>query len=99
MTAAVPIPDRKRKWYGLALRNLRMASRLLRGGFPDGAVFHAYHAYECTLSSLIASRNFAVPPEGWSTLTSPSGTTIKAYPSPLGGIRDRSAHKLDFVHF
>jgi len=40
-TVSVVRPDAKRKWYGLALRHLRMASRLLNLGFGDGATFHA----------------------------------------------------------
>lgn len=78
-------PDYKRKWYGLALRHLRMASRLLDSGFSDGAIFHAYHAYECVLSAFITAHNYPVPPEGWTKLTSPSGKSILAYPSPRGG--------------
>jgi HEPN domain-containing protein len=48
-------PDPKRKWYGLALRHLRMAARLLDSGFADGAVFHTYHAYECVLSAFVCT--------------------------------------------
>src|SRR5438270_9855049 len=92
-TAPIAQPDRKRKWYGLALRHLRMASRLLRAGFADGAIFHTYHAYECVLSALIAAHGHPVPPEGWTTITTPSGRTVSLYPSPSGGIPDRSAHR------
>jgi len=92
-------PDIKRKWYGLALRHHRMASRLLRRGFADGAAFHAYHAFECTLSAHIAASGYEVPPEGWTRLHTPSGKTIRAYPSPGGGIQDRSAHKARLVFF
>lgn len=52
----------KRRWYALAQRHRRMAERLLRSGFADGAVFHAFHAYECTVSALIAARGIPVPP-------------------------------------
>ena len=38
-----------------------MAERLLRSGFVDGAVFHAYHAYECAISSFIAANGMPVP--------------------------------------
>lgn len=38
-----------------------MAERLLRSGFADGAVFHAYHAYECAVSALIAAKGVPVP--------------------------------------
>jgi hypothetical protein len=76
-----------------------MARQLLRAGFPDGAVFHAYHAYECTVSALIAAHGYAVPPEGWTKLISPTGKTIQAYPSPGGGIPEKSAHKARLVFF
>jgi hypothetical protein len=97
-TISVVRPDAKRKWYGLALRHLRMASRLLISGFADGATFHAYHAYECVLSSFIAGCGYPVPPEGWTKLISPK-KTIWAYPSPRGGIPDRSAHKARLAFF
>jgi HEPN domain-containing protein len=51
----------KRKWYALAQRHRRMAERLLRSRFADGAVFHAYHAYECAISALIAANGVPVP--------------------------------------
>lgn len=38
-----------------------MAERLLRTGFADGAIFHAYHAYECSMSALIAAHGVPVP--------------------------------------
>lgn len=38
-----------------------MAERLLRSGFPDGGVFHAYHAYECAVSALLAAFGESVP--------------------------------------
>ena len=59
--ARVPPHVAKRKWYGLAQRHRRMAERLLRSGFGDGAVFHAYHAYECAVSALIAASGVPVP--------------------------------------
>lgn len=100
MTKPVVPPDPKRKWYGLALRHLRMASRLLDSGFSDGAFFHTYHAYECVLSAFIAAHGYAVPPEGWAKLASPKGTkVIGHYPSPKGGIQDRSAHKARLIFF
>lgn len=62
MTAPiVPPADAKRKWYSLAQRHRRMAQRLLRAGFADGAMFHTYHAFECTVSALIAAHGVAVP--------------------------------------
>lgn len=51
----------KRRWYALAQRHRRMAERLRRDGFTDGAVFYAYHAYECAISALIAARGLPVP--------------------------------------
>ncbi len=92
-------PYQKRKWYGLALRHLRMASRLLVAEFADGAVFHTYHAYECVLSAFIAAHNYPVPPGGWTKLTSPSGNIISAYASPKGGIQVNSAHKARLMFF
>ena len=92
-------PNEKRKWYGLALRHLRMASRLLEMGFSDGATFHAYHAYECVLSSFIAANGYPVPPEGWTKLTSSTGTPISCYPSPGGGIKEQSAHRARLKFF
>jgi hypothetical protein len=76
-----------------------MATRLLRSGFADGAVFHAYHAYECVLSAFIAANGYPVPPEGWTSLSLPSGKIIKAYPLPGGVIQDRNAHKARIVFF
>jgi hypothetical protein len=76
-----------------------MASRLHRAGFADGAVFHAYHGYECVISALIAARGYAVPPEGWTRLTLPSGRVVAAYPSPGGGVLDRSAHRARLLLF
>ncbi len=38
-----------------------MAEFLRRAGYPDGAVFHAYHGYECTVSAYRASRGLRVP--------------------------------------
>src|SRR5690242_6414332 len=98
-TATVLPPDRKRKWYGLALRHLRMASRLLNSGFADGAIFHAYHAYECVVSAFIAANNYPVPPEGWTKLTSPTKKPVSHYPSPKGGIEVNSAHKARLLFF
>ena len=57
----VPPHVAKRKWYALAQRHRRMAERLFGSGFVDGTVFHAYHAYECALSALIAAHGVPVP--------------------------------------
>ena len=76
-----------------------MALVLLRAGFAEGAVFHAYHAYECILSAFIAAKGYPVPPEGWTKIRSPSGKLIHAYPSPAAPIKDRSAHKARIVFF
>lgn len=99
MTGPIPTGQNDRPWYYLALRHLRMASRLLRAEFADGAVFHIYHAYECVLSALIAAKGYPVPPDGWTKLKLPSGKTVHAYPSPQGGIQDHSAHKARIVFF
>lgn len=96
--SSVPVRE-DRKWYYLGLRHLRMSHRLLRLGFADGAVFHAYHGFECLLSALIAANDYPVPPEGWTTLRLPSGTSVQAYPSPHGMIRDHNAHKARIVLF
>ena len=76
-----------------------MAARLLRAGFADGAIFHAYHDYECIMSGVIAAHNFPVPPDGWSTLLTPEGTIRRVYPSPGGGIQERSVHKARLLFF
>lgn len=100
MTTTPPIqPDPKRKWYGLALRHLRMAYRLLDSGFPDGAIFHTYHAYECVLSAFIAANGCPVPPVGRIPLVSPTGKKIFVYPSPKGDIPDRGTHKARQMFF
>lgn len=99
-TSSAGKPDPKRKWYGLALRHIRMSYRLLDSGFSDGATFHAYHAYECVLSAFIASHNYPVPPEGWTRLVPPSGgKLIHYYPSPKGRIQEPSAHKARLEFF
>jgi hypothetical protein len=95
----VPSVRADRKWYSLALRHLRMARRLLRSGFADGAAFHGYHCYECLLSALIAAKGYPVPPEGWTRLELPSGRVIEAHPSPSGSIQERNAHKARIVFF
>lgn len=58
----------KQKWHALSERHLQMADHLLNVGrtiFHDGAVFHAYHAYECILNAIIAANGYLVPPDGW----------------------------------
>lgn len=99
MRASVTAIQEDRQWYYLALRHLRMATRLLRDGFTDGAVFHAYHAYECLLSAFISTNGYPVPPAGKTSLRLPSGKTVKAYPSPHGAIPDLNAHKARIVFF
>lgn len=58
------MPKQQRRWFRLGLRHLRMASRLLRCGFADGAVFHTYHAYECVVSAFLAAKGYSVTPNG-----------------------------------
>jgi hypothetical protein len=96
--ASGPIRE-DRKWFHLGLRHLRISRRLLRWGFADGAVFHAYHGFECLLSAVIAAKGYPVPPEGWETMYLPSGISVQAYRSPQGMIRDRNAHKARIVLF
>jgi len=88
-----------RRWFGLALRHLRMASRLLRAGVADGATFHTYHAYECILSAFIASKGYPVPPDGQTTIQLPTGKTAKVYQLPSGPNREPSAHKVRIIFF
>ncbi len=76
-----------------------MAYRLLDSGFPDGAIFHTYHAYECVLSAFIAANGCPVPPEGRSPLISPTGKKIFVYLSPKGDIPDRGTHKARQMFF
>lgn len=38
-----------------------MSERMLRSGFQDGALFHAFHAYECAISVLIGGYGLPVP--------------------------------------
>ena len=77
-----------------------MADTLLKAGFADGSVFHAYHAYECALSSLVAANGYEVPPNGLVTGPSPStGRQVRLYPGPNGAIVEPSAHRLRMVLF
>lgn len=99
MTITLTVPDPKRKWYSLALRHLRMASRLLDSGFPDGSVFHAYHAYECVLSALIAAKGYPVPPDGKKQMISPKGNKVFGYPSPQGNFLQQGTHKVRQIFF
>jgi hypothetical protein len=99
VTASIATIREDHRWYYLAVRHLRMAFRLLRDGFADGAVFHSYHAYECVLSAFIAANGYPVPPEGWTSLRLPSGKPVKAYSSPQGPILDKHAHKARIVFF
>ena len=93
MTPSLAHQYQKRKWYGLALRHLRVCSRLLRAEFPDAVVFHSYHAFECVLNAFIAWKGYDVPPQGWTVITLPSGKKFRHYPSPGGGVAERSEHK------
>lgn len=98
MTPPLPALE-DRKWYYLGLRHLRMSHRLLRSGFADGAVFHAYHRFECMLSAVIAANGYPVPPRGWTSLRLPQGKTVQAYPSPSGVIEEHNAHRARFILF
>lgn len=98
MTPPHPAPE-DRKWYYLGLRHMRISNRLLRSGFADGAVFHAYHCFECLLSAVIAANGYPVPPRGWTSLRLPEGRIVQAYPSPSGMIEERNAHKARIILF
>ncbi len=98
MTVSPPQPSYKRKWYGLSLRHLRMARRLLSASFADGVVFHTYHGYECVLCAFIAGKGYPVPPANWTHLTTPSGNIVKYYPNPSGKFQG-SAHTARRVFF
>ncbi len=98
MTPPLPAPE-DRKWYYLGLRHLRMSRRLLRSGFADGAVFHAYHGFECLLSAVIAANGYPVPPRGWTSLRLPQGKIVQAYLSPSGVIEEHNAHKARLILF
>ncbi len=97
MNASTVPADSKRKWYGLAQRHLRMASRLLASGFADGAYFHIYHAYECSVSAFIAAHGVAVPPDGVTVLTAPRGKRV--YLSLISGRQESSTHKARIMFF
>jgi hypothetical protein len=98
MTAPTSAPRPERKWYGLALRHIRITARLLRAGFPDTAYFHAYHAFECAVSAVIAAKGYEVPPEGKRRIKMGS-KTIRYYPSPSGQIKEDSTHKVKLILF
>ena len=93
--------DAKRRWLRLAVRHLRMSQRLLESGFADGSMFHAYHAYECALSTIIAASGYSVPPKGWVELPDPDDPKkiIRYYPSPKGHFKEGSSHKARVVLF
>jgi hypothetical protein len=87
-----------RQRYSLVQRHQRMAYRLHRGGFPEGTVFHSYHAYECVLSALIAATGHPVPPAGRTKRQTRKGP-VRWYPSPSGGFEDPGSHKARILLF
>lgn len=89
----------KHKWYSLAIRHLRMASRLLNMGFADGAFFHTYHAFECAISAVIAAKGYPVPPDGKTVIYVPRARPIQYYTAPSGQLRELSTHKVRFILF
>ncbi len=97
MTTAPPSLRQDRKWYGLSLRHLRMSLRLLRRGFADGSYFHAYHAFECAVSAVIAAKGFPVPPDG-KAYTKGAGRK-GYYNGPGGPIYEASTHKSRLILF
>jgi len=94
--ASAPHPERK--WYGLAIRHLRMASLLLCP-YPDSAFVHCYHAYEFAVSALIAARAYPVPTEGRTYFINASGKKVHYYPSPTRQITELSSHKAKILLF
>ncbi len=80
------------KWYRLGLRHLRVARCLLGLGFYDAAVFHAYHAYECGVSAVIAANGYEVPPWG-GRASSPLGARGIEYSCRGGNVIEPSTHQ------
>lgn len=86
------------KWYRLGLRHLRVARCLLGLGFHDAAVFHAYHAYECGLSALIAANGHEVPPSGGKLPGTSSARGVE-YTCRGGNVVEPSAHQARIAMF
>lgn len=99
MSTPIIAPAEDREWYGLAIRHLRMAWRLDRDGFYDGAAFHTYHAFECFVSAFIAAKGYRVPPDGVVHAKGPSGKRQVHYPSPRGPIKEGSTHRARLLIF
>lgn len=97
MTTPTVIPHPARKWYWLALRHLRISSRLLRSGFPDSSFFHSYHAFECAVSAVIAAKGWPVPPDGKTVIYAPKRMVY--YSGPGGKIHEPSTHKAKPILF
>jgi hypothetical protein len=57
----------KQRWYELAVRHSSMADMLCNASPPycDGAYFHAYHAYECMVTAILASAKMPYTREAW----------------------------------
>ena len=68
-----------------------MAEFLRRAGYPDGAVFHAYHGYECAVSAYLASRGLRVPAS--------HGARFRSFEEVLDSSRPSAAayRRLDFL--
>lgn len=92
------VSQEKDKWLRLAVRHLRMAVKLSEKGLHDGALFHTYHAFECTASAFLAFKGNPVPPEGRMTKRV-NGKNIKYYPSASRHITDQSTHKVKVIIF
>jgi len=89
MTSPPAPPRQDRKWYELSLRHLRMSSRLLEV-FPDGSVFHTYHAFECAVAAVIAAKGWPIPPQGSTVIYAPRRIV---YHGPRGQLNEQSSHK------
>jgi hypothetical protein len=98
MTASFIPVSAKREWYGLALRHLRMASCLLSRGFSDGAAFHVYHGFECTLSALITAMGYQVPPDGATHVDTSKGKR-RVFAGPNGPVFEDSTHSARLALF
>jgi hypothetical protein len=99
MSTPLPNPHayESRKWFQLGVRHLRIASSLL-STFPDGCVFHTYHAFEHCVSALIAAKGYPVPPEGRTPVV--SGPRRMVYHSPSGTLPgEQSTHKVKLELF
>lgn len=83
------------RWAELADRHLEMYYALFDRGFFDGAMFHAYHAFECAISALLASYSIPIPPDG--RRESPLGSFYKGPHTKVPAIWGAHRAKLALV--